>query len=145
MKKALRERMARPADDHSTTVATTTHGVTTVPGHMTLSVNTKNVVAGSSSRTSVASLDLNQPASLGQHRSWTGHSMSSQHAVAATAGHYDRSAVHSSASSSSSSSLLPGTDSSYVIHRLAAARQFDARHNSTGYSQTRAPTANNHH
>ena len=150
MKKALRERMARPSDDHSTAVdtrnsvstcakmtapVTTTHNVTTISSHNSLSVNHKNTVAGNSS---VVSSDLNLPAVLGQRRSWTGHSVGSQHVTAA--GHH----LHSS--SSASSSFLHANDSSHsnLTQQPAVTRHLDLRQGASGSSHAHAPTANHH-
>jgi len=146
MKKALRERMARPSDDHCTAVdtrnststcakitATATLSVTTaVSSHNSSSVNHKSTAAGNSS---ALSSDLNLAAVLGQRRSWTGHGVSSQHVTAA--GRH----VHSSSSSSSS---LHVNDSSYsnLTQRPAVTRHFDLRHVASGSSHAHAPTTN---
>jgi len=146
MKKALRERMARPSDDHSTAVdtrnstfakntapAAAAHSVSTaVSSHHSSSMNHKSTVAGSSS---VLSSDLNVAAVLGQRRSWTGLGVSSQHVTAAG------SHVHSSSSSSSS---LHANDSSYsnLTQRPAVTRHFDLRHVASGSSHAHAPTTN---
>ena len=121
MKKALRERMARPVDDHSSaadtrnssststkiaSTATVSHSVTTASSHKCSSAYPKNTVAGSSSHSTP---ELNLPVLLGQHRSRTGHSISSQHNAA---GDHDK-----SAECPLSSSSIHTSDSSYFTHR----------------------------
>jgi len=122
MKRAMRDRLARPADDHGTSVdthgssstqskttASTTH-VTTVSSS---AMNAKNtVLAGSSHSTTGVLSDLNVSALLGQWQSWTGPSGGLQHSAAA--GHHDQSSVNMTSSSSSS---LHSSDSSGLLHR----------------------------
>lgn len=147
MKKALRERMARSADDHSTSAdarnsstthpkvtapSTAAHNITTVSSHTSSSIYPKNTVAGSNPRgTAAASSDLTVPALLGQQRCRTGYSISLQQL---TAGHHDKLAVHSSSSSS-----LHTSDSGYMTYRPALTRP-----TATSSSHAYAPTSDNH-
>jgi len=146
MKKALRERLSRPSDYHSsavdtrnsssvstkiTTSVTASHSLTTSSSHDGLSVYSKNAVPATSSHSIAAvSSDLNQTGKIGEHRPWTG-----SHVVAAGP------AVHPS---SSSSSFLHTSDSSYLTHRPAVTRHFDLSNSATSSSHIHAPTAYNH-
>ena len=149
MKKALRERLSRPPDDHSSAVetrnsssmytkmtapVTASQSLTTSSSHDGLSVYSKNAVSATSSHSVAAvSSDLNQTGRMGQRRPWTG-----SHVAAAGA------AVHASSSSSSSSSSLHTSDSSYLTHRPAVTRQFDFSNSATSTSHVHAPTAYHH-
>ena len=155
MKKALRERVTRPLDDHNSTIATTdtqTRNSSSALYAMTTSAETASAASHNSSSVysknslppgiAAALSDLNLPLPgglVGQRRpAWT----SSQH-VHLAAGGYDKSSVHGSLSSSSS---LHVADSSYLTRRLqptAGSRQFDLRHHhqvpTTSASHVHAP------
>ena len=148
MKKALRERLSRPSDDHSSAVDTTrisssmytkttapvtaSNSLTTSSSHDGLSVYSRNAVPATSSHSIAAvSSDLNQAGRIGQRQPWTGLPV-------AAAGP----AVHASSSSSS----LQTTDSSYLTHRPAVSvtRHFDLSNGATSSSHVHAHTTYNH-
>jgi len=139
MKKALRERLSRPLDDHGTaadtrgsslsyplmtTASAGTHVVTHTT-HSCASVYPTNTLAASSCH---ISSDL----SLGQRRTWAGHGVDTQRAAAYR---------HDKLPSSSS---LHATDSSYSTQRPALTRHLDLRHVAASSSHAHASTANNH-
>jgi len=142
MKKALRERMSRPADDNSsaldarsasstyskitTSTVSATTGVTTVSSHSCSSTYSKNTVSGIGSYSVAAiSSDLNL---LTHHQSWTHRNVGSQRPV--SSGHSDRPA--------SSSSSLHRTDSSNLTPQPVVTGRSSLRHSA---SHTHA----NHH
>jgi len=151
MKKALRERMARPADDHNTTVdtrgsssayskiatsaalASTASSVTTVSSHNCVSAYAKNTVPGTGSYSvAAASANLNLPTLSARHQSWPHHSVGSQHNVVG-----DKSAVQLSSTSSS----LRRNDSSNLMQQPVATEHFNLRHSA---SHTQFTHANRH-
>jgi len=155
MKKALRERTARPADDHSTTVdarnsssvysttsaaaaaASAGQSVTSVSSHNCSSTYPKNTVPGTGSHSVAAvSSDLNLPTLSAQRQSWPHQHAGSQHNV--PGGHSDKSAVRLSSSSAS----LHRTDSSNLIQQPVVSRHFSLRHSAASHTHT--PTTNHH-
>ena len=154
MKKAMRERMARPADDHSTATdirnssssypkittsavsVTTSVMTTTASSDNCSSTYTKSTMLGSHSVSTLSS-NSNLPTFSAPHQSWPRHNISSQLTV--TGGHYNKSAVH--LSSSSSSLLQYRSDSSNLMQQRPVTRHFTMKH---GASHAHAPTANHH-
>jgi len=141
MKKALRERMARPTDDHSTDTqnsSTVLHpkitAAATAPGRPVSTVSSHNCLAKNTTTASItsSSLLMSLPSVLGQQPS--SHGIGSQANV-------DGLREKPAALQSSSSSSLHASYSSYLTHM---AGHFDRRNVTTNSPRARTPTTANH-